>query len=234
MAATVGSYDGVHLGHRVLLEETQAEARTIGGESLVITFEPHPRLALDPGCGMKLLSSCEEKRQLLEEAGIDHLLIIPFDHAFSRMAPADFLRLLVERLGVKSLVVGYDHRFGRDKSGSHDLLKAMQGELGLRIKEIAEREVDSEHVSSTVVRRLVERGEMAHAARLLGHAYLLHATLNEQGEVIPCESHKLLPREGTYRVCIEGGEAMLHIENRHLKLTDYKPIAGDYLIKFIK
>ena len=141
IAATVGSYDGVHLGHRVLLEKTRAEAERIGGESLVITFEPHPRLALDPECGMKLLSPGEEKRRLLDQAGIDHLLIIPFDRAFSRMTPSDFLHLLVEQIGVRSLVVGYDHRFGCDKSGSHALLERLKGELGLDVTEVAEREV---------------------------------------------------------------------------------------------
>ncbi len=234
IAATVGSYDGVHLGHRVLLEKTRAEAERIGGESLVITFEPHPRLALDPECGMKLLSPGEEKRRLLDQAGIDHLLIIPFDRAFSRMTPSDFLHLLVEQIGVRSLVVGYDHRFGCDKSGSHALLERLKGELGLDVTEVAEREVESEHVSSTVVRRLIEQGEVAHAARLLGHPYLLHGEVKASGEVTPCDSHKLLPAKGEYRVRIEEQEATLRIQEGEMQLTDCKIVAGVYFIEFIK
>lgn len=234
IAATVGSYDGVHAGHRVLLAHTRAEAQRLGGESLVITFDPHPRLALDPACGMRLLSSTKEKELLLSREGIDHLLIIPFDRAFSRLAPAEFLRLLVERVGVKSLVVGYDHRFGRDKSGGRDLLEELKEELGLEVVEVPEQEMESEHVSSTVVRRLIQQGEMAHAARLLGHNYLMHATISLSGEVHSTERHKLLPPQGEYGILIEEKEYRLHIAEDKMYAPNFKGEEKDYIIEFIK
>lgn len=234
IAATVGSYDGVHAGHRVLLAHTRAEAERLEGESMVITFDPHPRLALDPECDMRLLSSTKEKELLLAREGIDHLLVIPFDREFSRLDPAEFLRLLVERVGVRSLVVGYDHRFGRDKSGGRDLLEALKEELGLEVVEVPEQEMESEHVSSTVVRRLIQEGDVAHAARLLGHNYLMHATISREGEVRPTERHKLLPPQGEYRIRIEGEEHRMQISEEKIYLFDFKGDNKDYIIEFIQ
>ena len=213
VAATVGSYDGVHVGHRTLLAHLKREAERIGGQSLVITFSPHPRLALDPMCEMRLLTSTEEKSRLIEEEGIDYLLVIPFDRPFSRTEPAEFIRLLVEQLGVESLVVGYDHRFGHNKSGGKELLAELQQAGRLSITEVPEQEVNQEHLSSTAIRRLIEKGEMLHAARLLGTGYRLDGDLNEEGIFTPCEPHKLLPPAGSYRVFAEGypTEMPLHL-----------------------
>lgn len=232
IVATVGSYDGVHAGHRVLLRHTCAEAERLGGESMVITFDPHPRLALDPKCDMRLLTTTAEKELLLSREGIDHLVVIPFDREFSRTAPEDFLRLLVEQIGVTTLVVGYDHRFGRDKTGGHDLLEKLKVELNFTVVEIAEQELESEHVSSTVVRRLIQKGEMAHASRLLGHRYPLLATVNQQGIVTLPEDHKLLPPEGVYPLWINGEENHIQISKRSLQLTDWKGESGNYLMEF--
>lgn len=232
-AATVGSYDGVHRGHRVLLERTRQEAHKVGGESLVVTFDPHPRLALDPSCGMQLLTSTDEKCRLMERAGIENLLIIPFDHAFSRMAPADFLRLLVEKVGVRTLVVGYDHRFGRDKSGSHELLEQQKEALGLNVIEVAEQEVGGEHVSSTVVRRLIESGEMAHAARLLGERYLLIARADAEGIINP-PCHKLLPQKGHYEVLIGSERHRLSCEEQTIRLEPAPTHSEELVIEFEK
>lgn len=232
-AATVGSYDGVHRGHGVLLEQTRQEARALGIESLVVTFDPHPRLALDPACGMELLTSTNEKSLLIERAGIENLLIIHFDHTFSRLAPSDFLRLLVERVGVRSLVVGYDHRFGRDKSGSHELLERLKGELGLRVVEVAEQEVAGEHVSSTVVRRLILKGEVEHAARLLGHRYLLITEADPKGILTP-PAHKLLPKAGSYEVLIGGEPFRLISDGQHICLHPTPTVSGPLVIEFEK
>lgn len=234
IAATVGSYDGVHGGHRHLLAHTKAEAELLQGESMVITFDPHPRLALDPKCDMRLLSTTAEKCRLLEREGIDHLVIIPFDLAFSRTSPTEFLRIMTQRIGVRSLVVGYDHRFGRDKAGSHDLLEELKGELGLRVVEVPEQEIEYEHVSSTVVRRLISGGDVAHASRLLGYPYLLHAQIDPAGRVMAADPHKLLPADGVYRIRVEACEARLEIKNKKMQLKDYQPIAGSYFIEFIQ
>ncbi len=206
----------------------------MGGESLVVTFDPHPRLMLDPECGMRLLTSTEEKCRLLSETGIDNLLIIPFDHAFSRTAPADFIRLLVERVGVRSLVVGYDHHFGCDKQGNSDLLEQLKGEWGLRVTEVAEQIPTNEHVSSTVIRHLIEKGELAHAARLLGRNYLLHAHVSSSGSVHAIEPHKLLPADGLYRVKVGEKEYNLNLVNGNMQLECYKKVADNYFMEFIK
>lgn len=151
---TVGSYDGVHLGHRALIDRLVAEARTSGGESIVLTFEPHPRITLGRAEGLLLLTTLDEKVRLLETLGVDNVIVIPFDRTFSALSGEEFVReYLLRRLGARTLVVGYDHRFGHDRIGSD----AIAG-LGLRVVRVDECEVGGEHVSSTVIRRLIAEG----------------------------------------------------------------------------
>lgn len=162
---TVGSYDGVHLGHRALIDRLVAEARTSGGESIVLTFEPHPRITLGRAEGLLLLTTLDEKVRLLETLGVDNVIVIPFDRTFSALSGEEFVReYLLHRLGARTLVVGYDHRFGHDRIGSD----AIAG-LGLCVVRVDECEVGGEHVSSTVIRRLIAEGRIAEAERLLGH-----------------------------------------------------------------
>ena len=164
-AVTVGSYDGVHSGHLALLRTVAGRARAQGGESVVLTFEPHPRVTLGRADGLRLLTSLEEKIYLLGQQGIDNLIVIPFDKAFSTLAPDTFIRdYLVGRIGAETLVVGFNHRFGRDKQGSYDYLGSHG--FGLEVVEVGECDVDAEKVSSTVIRRLVAQGDMARAAIL--------------------------------------------------------------------
>ena len=162
---TVGSYDGVHLGHRALIDRLVAEARTSGGESIVLTFEPHPRITLGRAEGLLLLTTLDEKVRLLETLGVDNVIVIPFDRTFSALSGEEFVReYLLRRLGARTLVVGYDHRFGHDRIGRD----AIAG-LGLRVVRVDECEVGGEHVSSPVIRRLIAEGRLAEAERLLGH-----------------------------------------------------------------
>ena len=173
-AATVGSYDGVHSGHRVLLDRIRREAAAVGGESIVLTFDPHPRVTLGTQERLRLLTSLEEKIYLLDRFGIDNLIVIPFDRAFSRIPSESFVKdYLIGKVGVKNLVVGFNHRFGHDKEGDYRLLNGLHDEFGFRVTEIEKQDVDAEKVSSTVIRRLIERGEMNKAARMLSHPYLL-------------------------------------------------------------
>ena len=161
-AATVGSYDGVHSGHRVLLDRIRREAAAVGGESIVLTFAPHPRVTLGTQERLRLLTSLEEKIYLLDRFGIDNLIVIPFDRAFSRIPSESFVKdYLIGKVGVKNLVVGFNHRFGHDKEGDYRLLNGLHDEFGFRVTEIEKQDVDAEKVSSTVIRRLIERGEMS-------------------------------------------------------------------------
>lgn len=163
--ATIGSFDGVHLGHQALLETLTREAAARGGESIVLTFEPHPRITLGRAEGLVLLTTFEEKTALLEAAGVDNVVVIPFDESFSRLSCNDFVRdYLQARLHVEALIVGYNHHFGHDRAD----FTTLEVE-GLEVKKVDERRVTGEHVSSTIIRRLLANGETAEAERLLGH-----------------------------------------------------------------
>lgn len=165
-AVTVGSYDGVHLGHRALIERLVAEARANGGESIVLTFEPHPRITLGRAGGLQLLTTLDEKIALLEELGVDNVIVIPFDRAFSALSGEAFINdYLIGRVGAQTLVAGYNHRFGHDRIDC-DLLAA-SGRL--KVVKVEQCDVEGQHVSSTVIRRLLQQGKTAEAERLLGH-----------------------------------------------------------------
>ena len=162
---TVGSYDGVHLGHRALIERLVAEARAAGGESIVLTFDPHPRITLGRGEGLRLLTTLDEKIALLGELGVDNVIVIPFDRAFSALTGAEFVdSYLIGRVGAETLVAGYNHRFGHDRLDCDAL--AASGRL--RIVKVEPCTVDGQRVSSTLIRRLLEEGKTAEAARLRG------------------------------------------------------------------
>lgn len=162
---TVGSYDGVHRGHRVLIERLVAEARAAGGESIVLTFEPHPRIALGRAEGLRLLTTLEEKIALLEALGVENLIVIPFDAAFSALSGAEFIgRYLRGKIGAEVLVAGYNHRFGHDRIDCTHL----PDDTGLRVVQVGRYEPEGRHVSSTAIRRLLDAGHIAEAERLLG------------------------------------------------------------------
>ena len=209
-AVTVGSYDGVHSGHLALLRTVTGTAHAQGGESIVLTFEPHPRITLGRAEGLRLLTSLEEKIYLLGRQGIDNLIVIPFDKVFSALSPDEFVRdYLIGRIGAETMAVGFNHRFGRDKQGSYDYL-GTHG-YGLRVVEVGECDVDAEKVSSTVVRRLVAQGDMARAARLLAHPYLVIGTA-ERNRIRIGDPLKLLPPPGDYDIRIDGRPARLTVD----------------------
>ena len=193
VVATIGSYDGVHRGHRILIDEVVRRARQHDGTSLVLTFEPHPRIALGKDEGLKLLSTLDEKCALLEA--------IPFNRAFSALPHDAFVReYLVERLRVKELVVGYNHHFGRDREGSFASLV----EVGdLVVTQIEQQRAEGDKISSTVIRHTLAAGDMATVARLLGHPYIVCGSPNIEGEVA-VERYKMLPPVGEYMALIDG------------------------------
>lgn len=207
---TVGSYDGVHSGHLALLRTVSDTARAQGGESVVLTFEPHPRITLGRAGGLHLLTSLEEKIYLLGRQGIDNLVVIPFDKAFSALSPDEFVRdYLVGQVGAETMVVGFNHRFGHDKQGSYDYL-GTHG-YGLRVVEVGECDVDAAKVSSTVIRRLIAQGDMARAERLLAHPYLVIGTA-EGNRIRTGDPLKLLPPPGDYDVRIDGRPVRLTVD----------------------
>lgn len=162
---TVGTFDGVHRGHRALLERLVAEARALGGESVVLTFDPHPRVTLGRSDDLHLLTTLDEKAVLLEQAGVDAMIVIPFDRHFSLLSGADFVeRILIERLGTETLVAGFNHRFGHDRCDCETVVASR-----MKVVRVAACEVDGQRVSSTAIRELLADGRRAEAEKLAGH-----------------------------------------------------------------
>jgi riboflavin kinase/FMN adenylyltransferase len=207
--ATVGSYDGVHRGHQALIGEVVRRAATVGGEALVLTFEPHPRITLQQCENFYLLSSLEEKAALLERYGVDYMVVIPFDTTFSRLSHEEFIGdYIIGRLGIKELVVGYNHRFGHNKSGNYNYLATKEGEL--RVTEIGQHTVDDDKVSSTVIREVIANGDMAQAERLSGHPYIIIGMADDGGKLL-IDRYKLLPPTGIYNATVNGVRASIEI-----------------------
>lgn len=168
--ATVGSFDGVHLGHRALLGRLTEVARAAGGESVVLTFEPHPRIALGRAEGMRLLTPLDKKIELLAALGIDNLIVIPFNQAFSALSGQEFIeQYICGTVGAETLIVGYNHRFGHDRIGADEIETSKL----LRVVRVDECRVAGEHVSSTVIRRLLDESRVEEAEHLLGYHSLM-------------------------------------------------------------
>jgi riboflavin kinase/FMN adenylyltransferase len=171
---TIGNFDGVHLGHQMLFSEVVGKAYTQHGQSVAVTFDPHPLKVLRPG-GIRLISTTEQKIGLIAMAGVEHLLILPFTRELAATTARDFVeKILVHTIGVRELVVGYDYAFGRGREGNIDFLKKIGGELGFAVKVVEAHYENGMLVSSTKIRELVTEGRMQDARRLLGRYYQIH------------------------------------------------------------
>jgi len=228
---TSGTFDGVHLGHQIILQRLKEIAQRSGGETVVITFWPHPRLVLHPGDDtLRLLNTFTEKATLLSEQGIDHLLCVPFTKEFSQITSLEFIqRILVHGIGTRKLVIGYDHRFGHNREGSFEQLKINGPAYGFEVEEIPRQEVDHVAVSSTKIRRALEDGDVVTARQFLGKPYALSGSVikgDKLGRTLgfptanikPDSPYKLVPAEGIYavRLLLKHKEyhGMLYIGNR--------------------
>ena len=228
---TTGTFDGVHKGHRVIINQLKNIAKKINGETVVLTFFPHPRMVLYPDDNdLRLIDTIEERKELLAKVGVDHLIIHPFSKEFSRISSLDFVRdILVGKLGVHTLVIGYDHHFGENREGSFEHLKEFSPVYGFEVEEILAQEVQQVSVSSTKVRTSLETGEINAANSFLDHPYSIIGTVvhgdklgRELGfptaNIEVKEWYKLIPKNGVYAVkvivdnCYYDG--MLNIGNR--------------------
>lgn len=228
---TSGTFDGVHLGHQKILLRLKEIAKSIGGETVLLTFWPHPRLVLYPKeHNLRLLSTFEEKAKLLRDFGIDHLISIPFTKEFSQMTSHQFIQeVIMKKIGTKKLVIGYDHRFGKNREGSFEYLQENSSEFGFELEEISRQDVDAIGVSSTKIRRALESGEVSTANQYLGRPYELNGLVIKGQQIgrsigfptanihIP-NDYKLIPKDGVYavRALVLGKlyNAMLNIGNR--------------------
>jgi riboflavin kinase / FMN adenylyltransferase len=228
---TTGTFDGVHLGHKVIIDRLKKAAKDIGGETVLLTFFPHPRMVLYPDDNeLRLLNTIDERKEMLKNAGIDHLIIHPFSLQFSRISSIDFVRdILVNQIGTSKLVIGYDHHFGRNREGSFEHLKEFSSLYGFDVEEIPAQEIQEINISSTKVRHSLIAGEINAATQFLGYNYSLSGTVVEGNKVgreigFPTANikidqwYKLIPASGVYAVKIfsnsEEYKGMLNIGNR--------------------
>ncbi len=170
---TVGTFDGVHVGHRAIFERMKKEAALMDGETVVITFYPHPRIVLDPdNAELRLIKTQKRKIQDIADAGIDHLIVVEFTRAFANTSSADFIRnLVVEKTKPAALIIGYDHHFGKDRSGSLNLLNDIGKEFGFEVDMVEAMQVSGETVSSTKIRNYLQDGNIKKANQMLGSDY---------------------------------------------------------------
>jgi riboflavin kinase/FMN adenylyltransferase len=215
----IGNFDGVHLGHRKVVEILKKRAVKCKGASVVVAFDPHPEHVLSPETGPKLLTTVDEKRVLLEELGVDAFVALAFDTALAELPPLQFIRrYMLEQLGAGEIVVGRDHRFGRRAEGDADFIRKTARELGLRTEVVEPVLQGGKQVSSTWIRKWLAHGDLERANALLGHPYLI------AGEVVRGEGvgrrlgfptcnlraaspHKLVPSGGVYRAKVKVGES---------------------------
>jgi riboflavin kinase/FMN adenylyltransferase len=210
---TTGTFDGVHLGHKKILRQLRLAADQLGGETVLFTFQPHPRMVLFPDAhNLKLLNTEREKIEQLEKAGLQHLVLFPFTLEFSRMSANEFVRdILVNQLKIKKLIIGYDHHFGRNREGSAENLKELAPIYKFDFEEIPVQVLDDVSISSTKIRRAIEQGEVKTAHKFLGYPFQLNGVVahgDKRGRTIGFptanlkieDSTKLIPGNGVYAV----------------------------------
>lgn len=214
--ATIGTFDGVHYGHQKIIKRLCELAKSTGGESVILTFFPHPRLIIDPeNQDLKMINTINEKAKILDSLGVDHLIITPFTRDFSNLTPAEYIQnILVDTIGIKHLIVGYDHRFGKDRKGGLQDLEAFSKNFNYKIEQIPEQDINDVAVSSTKIRTALLDGDVALAANYLGYNFSLHGRVIKGDKIgrtigFPTanifveETYKLIPSDGIYAVTVE-------------------------------
>jgi riboflavin kinase / FMN adenylyltransferase len=169
---TIGTFDGVHKGHQKIISTMQHVAHGIDGETVVITFHPHPRKVIKPGISLELINTIDEKIALLDEKGIDHLVIVPFTHDFASLTAKTYIEsFLVEKFHPHTIIIGYDHHFGNNREGNFSLLEARKNDFGYELIEIPKQVLNEISVSSTRIREALKSGDVKSANELLGYAF---------------------------------------------------------------
>ncbi|UGS23826.1 bifunctional riboflavin kinase/FAD synthetase [Flavobacterium channae] len=211
---TLGTFDGVHIGHQSILKKL-VDFKEKETESVVLTFFPHPRMVLKQDSTIKLLSTIDEKAELLEKSGIDNLIIHPFDTTFSNLSAEEFVKeILVDKLHVKKIIIGYDHRFGKNRTADINDLIAFGKKYNFEVEQIGVKEIDEISISSTKIRNALLEGNIILANQYLGHSYSIVGTVVDGKKIgrtigFPTaniritEDYKLLPKNGVYIVSSE-------------------------------
>ncbi len=210
---TIGTFDGVHKGHQQIIAQLKEEAQKIDGETVIITFNPHPRKIISSVPGdIKLLTTLSEKISLLDQSGVDHLVVIPFDHAFANQSAESYIKdFLYHYFKPKTVIIGYDHRFGKGRVGDYHLLEKYGADLGFNVKEISEELLHEITISSTRIRQSILQTAIETANQLLGYPYFFKGVViegNKLGRTIGyptanlhiASEEKLIPGNGVYAV----------------------------------
>ena len=209
---TIGTFDGVHLGHQKIIERVVATARQEGLLATIFTFFPHPRMVVQHDKSLKLIHTLEEKKQLLQRLGVDLLVVQPFNEAFAQLTAEEFVStILVQHLNVKKVIIGYDHRFGRNRTANINDMRLFGEKYGFAVEEISVQEVDEVSVSSTKIREALNKGDVTTAEHYLGAPYSLTGTVVHglklgrtlgypTANIQVTEDYKLIPKDGVYAV----------------------------------
>ena len=209
---TIGTFDGVHVGHQKIIERLVSAARGGNLESVILTFFPHPRMVLQKDADIKLINTIDERKDILEKSGIDHLVVHPFTRQFSRLSAREFVRdILVHKLKAKKVIICYDHRFGRNRTASISDMRAFGAEFGFEVEEITEQEIEEVAVSSTKIRKALLEGRVEKANRFLSYPFSLAGTVVKgrglgksfkfpTANLHVAEDYKLIPANGVYVV----------------------------------
>jgi riboflavin kinase/FMN adenylyltransferase len=216
---TIGTFDGVHFGHQKIIKQLVAKAKADKGESVILTFFPHPRMIIDPeNQDLKMINTINEKAEILRSLGVDHLIITPFTRDFSNQTPDEYIKnTLVENIGTKHIIIGYDHRFGKDRSGNLSDLKTAGIHFGFTVEEIKEQDIHDVAVSSTKIRQALLAGDVSLAADYLGYPFSIFGRVIKGDKIgrtigFPTanlfveETYKLIPGDGIYAVKVEISE----------------------------
>jgi riboflavin kinase / FMN adenylyltransferase len=208
---TTGTFDGVHVGHQKIIHRLIEKAKEINGESVLLTFWPHPRLIISPNDDeLKLLTTIDEKTEFLEKLGIDHFVVLPFTREFSELSSEKYIEeILLNGLGTKALVLGYDHRFGKNREGGLDYLQKHSERFKIEVEEISRQEVENITISSTKIRNAILSGDVKSATELLGRHYQFSGPVvkgRQLGRTIGFptanvqvqKNYKLIPKNGVY------------------------------------
>ena len=213
---TIGTFDGVHFGHQKIIKQLVEKAKADNGESVILTFFPHPRMIIDPeNQELKMINTINEKAEILKGLGVDHLIITPFTRDFSNQLPEDYIKnTLVNNIGTKHIIIGYDHRFGKDRSGNLNDLKAAGLHYGFSVEEIMEQDIHDVAVSSTKIRQALLAGDVSLANDYLGYPFSIFGRVIKGDKIgrtigFPTanifieETYKLIPGDGIYAVTVE-------------------------------
>lgn len=233
---TIGTFDGVHLGHQQILQQLKQEAARIGGETVIITFHPHPRkVVADTRQPVQLINTIEEKIELLEKNGIDHLVIVPFTPAFSQLTPGEYVEhFLVHNFHPHTVIIGYDHRFGQGRKGDYKLLEEYSARLGFELKEIPAHVIQESTVSSTRIREAILQGTIEMANALLGYDFFFEGIVTEGNKLgrtlgYPTanlqisQEEKVIPGNGVYAVEVDSPSLELQRAS-HSPLTNHQSL----------